>query len=368
MAVDPASVSAATQVTGAIKRAAKTTGASFDYLLATARIESNLNPQAQASTSSAKGLFQFIDQTWLATIKNSGAAHGYGAYADAISYNASSGRYEIDNPAMRNAVMQLRNDPAASATMAGAFTRNNAGQLAGALGRRATDGELYIAHFMGPEGAGRLINAANSQPNTPAADIFPVAAQSNRNIFYDRSGRARGTAEVYAALANKYDSARVASMAPGLRGSVSPADVASAGYVQDSLTERLAPIANAAMAQRVAAAPTAQVANAYAQVQQNQVMATLAGNARETTGNEPLFRSMFSSRGDSPVAPVVQALWQGRSGDVPAAKTKAVADTQLLSGQSVSTLQLFQDIQPGGVSNTLGIGRPGFSGMFSDDG
>ena len=57
----------ASPVAGAIRDAAQTTGTSFEYLLTTAQIESNLNPAAQAATSSAKGLYQFIDQTWLAT-------------------------------------------------------------------------------------------------------------------------------------------------------------------------------------------------------------------------------------------------------------------------------------------------------------
>jgi len=45
------------RVTGAIKQAAKATGTSFQYLLATAKVESNLNPSATAKTSSAGGLF-----------------------------------------------------------------------------------------------------------------------------------------------------------------------------------------------------------------------------------------------------------------------------------------------------------------------
>ena len=42
-----------------------------------------------AATSSARGLFQFIEQTWLATMKQAGSALGYGRYADAISQTAS---------------------------------------------------------------------------------------------------------------------------------------------------------------------------------------------------------------------------------------------------------------------------------------
>ncbi len=73
---NPATASAAPQITGAIRQAAQSTGISFEYLLTTAQIESNLNPSAQASTSSAKGLYQFIDQTWLGTMKQDGAALG----------------------------------------------------------------------------------------------------------------------------------------------------------------------------------------------------------------------------------------------------------------------------------------------------
>src|SRR5713226_8979229 len=128
MAVTSATASAVPQITGAIRQAAQTSGISFEYLMTTAKIESNMNPSAQASTSSAKGLYQFIEQTWLGTLKGGGAAAGYGKYADAIS-QTSDGRYEVADPAMRNAIMQLRSDPAASAAMAGAFTRNNADHL-----------------------------------------------------------------------------------------------------------------------------------------------------------------------------------------------------------------------------------------------
>ena len=81
MAVNPAHASAAPQITGAIRQAAQSTGISFEYLLTTAK-SMNLNPSAQASTSSAKGLYQFIDQTWLGTMKQDGAALGLGRYVD----------------------------------------------------------------------------------------------------------------------------------------------------------------------------------------------------------------------------------------------------------------------------------------------
>src|SRR6476646_6188522 len=107
MAVNPATASGAPQITGAIRQAAQSTGISFDYLLTTAKIESNFNPAAQASTSSAQGLYQFIDQTWLATMKEAGPRLGLGNYSASISRQAD-GRFEVADPNARNAIMGLR--------------------------------------------------------------------------------------------------------------------------------------------------------------------------------------------------------------------------------------------------------------------
>ena len=186
MLVDPSNPTAGATVTGAIRQAAQATGTSFQYLLATAQVESGLNPQAGAATSSARGLFQFIDQTWLATMKQSGAALGYGQYAAAITKTAS-GHYEVADPVMRSEILKLRNDPTANATMAGAFTQANAAVLAAKLGRAPSEGELYIAHFMGAGGAARLISSAAANPNASAASYFPIAAHANTSIFYDRA-------------------------------------------------------------------------------------------------------------------------------------------------------------------------------------
>ena len=53
----------------AIDSAGTKSDVDFDYLLQTAIRESSLNPTAKASTSSATGLFQFLDSTWLEVLK-----------------------------------------------------------------------------------------------------------------------------------------------------------------------------------------------------------------------------------------------------------------------------------------------------------
>src|SRR5213595_1204967 len=157
--VDPSRL----RVAGAIKQAADTSGSSFEYLLATAKMESNFNPAAGASTSSAHGLYQFIDQTWLGTVKEAGTQLGFGSYSDAIT-KSSSGTYTVDDPMTKRSIMKLRDDPEAASSMAAALTQSNSFKLTGLLGRRPSDSELYMAHFMGDGGAAKLIANAEDNP------------------------------------------------------------------------------------------------------------------------------------------------------------------------------------------------------------
>lgn len=184
-------------VEAAIRRASATTGVDFDFLMKTARRESGFNPDAKARTSSASGLFQFIEQTWLATVKQHGAKHGYGQYADLI-YQGSDGRWQVRGSA-RNVVLDLRFDAQAASVMAGELTASNAAYLRGRTGMTPNGGDLYAAHFLGPAGAAKLMEAMRSAPNSSAPALFPDAASANRSIFY-KSGRAATVAEVYANL------------------------------------------------------------------------------------------------------------------------------------------------------------------------
>ena len=184
-------------VEAAIRRASSTTGVDFDFLMKTARRESAMNPSARASTSSASGLFQFIEQTWLATVKQHGAKHGYGQYADLI-HRGDDGRWRVQGSA-RNVVLDLRFDPQAASTMAAELTASNAAYLRGRTGQEPGAGDLYAAHFLGPAGAAKLMEAMQSRPGASAASLFPDAASANRSIFY-RNGRHATVAEVHANL------------------------------------------------------------------------------------------------------------------------------------------------------------------------
>lgn len=189
-----------------LRQAADATGISFDYLIKTAKRESNLNPEAKAASSSATGLFQFIEQTWLGLVKRQGPQLGLTDQANAIQRD-SSGRYVVPEAETRQQILALRKDPTLSARLAGIFTSENKASLKDALGREPSGGELYIAHFMGAGGARELITQASANPDRSAASVFPDAASANRSIFFDGKGRARTTREVYARLVSFHDGA-----------------------------------------------------------------------------------------------------------------------------------------------------------------
>jgi len=285
--VDPTRV----RIAGAIKQAANTTGTSFQYLLATAKMESDFNPTAGASTSSAHGLYQFIDQTWLGTVKEAGAQLGYGEYADAIS-KSSSGTYSVSDPTARNAIMKLRDDPAASSSMAAVLTQSNSFKLTGKIGRRPTDGELYMAHFMGVGGASKLISNAEGNPNTSGAQLFPNAAAANPSIFYDRSGRARTVSEVYSVLTSRY------------AGAVnSPATRTAMALMGDTPT-------TAALASTAPAIDNAAYLSSFPDVRS----VTPVTTASASPSTDPVFRSLFQgNERTQPVSPAVQVLWGNSS-------------------------------------------------------
>lgn len=326
-------------ITGAIRQAAQATATSFGYLLATAKVESNFNPQATASTSSASGLFQFIEQTWLSVMKEAGPRLGYGQYADAIA-KTPSGHLQVADPAMRAKILNLRHDPTANAVMAGAFTEKNASLLAARLGRQPSEGELYIAHFLGASGAAKLITAGKSQAS--AADLFPNAARANHSIFYDKQGRARSAGEVYATLTHRYDVARAGAVVPAgmavamARGAPVPRQVAAVVPTNaDVAAVRPAP-ARQQVAARVP--DTAGIAQAFA--------ASAPAPAR-VDDTEPVFQALFhTGERREAVAPRVNQLWGARVASAAARTAALPADAVAPAPARGGPLDLFQDMPP----------------------
>ncbi len=184
----------APDVRTSIARASQATGVDFNYLLAQAKLESNLDPNARANTSSAVGLYQFIGSTWLETLDRHGAKHGLNWADNAIVDSAGGPR--IADPHLRSQIMNLRYDPDTSALMAAELASDNRNELQASLGREPDHAELYLAHFMGAQGASRFLNHLADNPAASAAALFPKQAAANRAIFFDRSGGGRSLGEV----------------------------------------------------------------------------------------------------------------------------------------------------------------------------
>jgi hypothetical protein len=196
-AADPvrAPTQGGTRVEQAIAEAARHTGVGFDFLLAQARVESAMDPDARAATSSARGLYQFIESTWLSAMERHGARFGLGDVAARIT-RAPGGEARVADPSERRAILAMRDDPEIAALMAAGLAEDNRAHLAPVLGREPDDSELYLAHFLGAGGAARFLTEMARDPGQDAAALFPRPAAANRPLFHGAGGRARSLAEV----------------------------------------------------------------------------------------------------------------------------------------------------------------------------
>lgn len=206
-------------VESAIAFASRKTGVDFNYLLGQAQVESGLRANAKAGTSSASGLYQFIEQSWLSVVKKHGAEHGLGWAADAIQPGAG-GRLTVGDANTRQAILSLRNDPATASLMAAEHAADNKTSIEGTLGRAATGTDLYVAHFLGLGGAQNFLKSLATNPDSIGAAQFPAAARANRNVFYTPNGQPRTVNEIYQRFAAKLDSGAAAGGATGLASAV----------------------------------------------------------------------------------------------------------------------------------------------------
>jgi hypothetical protein len=194
------------RIQSAIAQASSRTGVDFSYLLGQAKLESGLNANARAGTSSASGLYQFIEQSWLAVVKKHGAENGMAWAANSIG-QTSGGRYTVADGATRQSILALRNDPDAASLMAAEHASDNKTVLEGTLGRSATGTDLYMAHFLGLGGAKKFLAAMQANPDAKASSLFPAAASANRNIFYASNGQPRSLSQIYDRFATKLGNA-----------------------------------------------------------------------------------------------------------------------------------------------------------------
>ena len=264
-------------VTAAVQAGAERTGMGFDYLIRTAQKESSLNPTAKAGTSSATGLFQFIEQTWLQIVKADGSKHGLQRYADAIETKGGGIRCPIRRCATKFSISGMIPQPApfwpvnCRAAMALRWRRR--------LAASPRMVNCNIAHVMGARGAAGLIREAAANPSRTAAGLYPDEAAANRGLFYDRnSGQARSVGQLYAVL--------------------------TAGF------------GSGAMVQTASAAPTdtPQPAGAW--------LSAVPQASTNTTGRRTMDALFRTEGARGPISQNIQRLWGGAASTVPAERTR----------------------------------------------
>lgn len=170
-----------------IMKAAKATEVDPVLLMAIADKESSFSTHVQARTSSATGLYQFIERTWLEVVREFGAKHGLPKEAEAI--NLVDGSFVVADSAERTRILELRRDPYLSALLAAEMLKRDRARISTAIGRELTHGETYLIHFLGPDDTERFLAKVTKNPKAVAAKLLPRPARANKPIFFTRVGR-----------------------------------------------------------------------------------------------------------------------------------------------------------------------------------
>jgi hypothetical protein len=177
-----------------IDEASAKVGAPARLMRAMAGLESSLDAKAKSSSSTATGLYQFIEETWLSKVQSHGHKYGLGHLAKQIR-RGSLDECIVDSPKVRAQILALRKNPRLNAYLAAELTVDNARRLGKLLGRPVTETEIYMTHFFGVTDAARFLKAADLTPDIIGAKMFPKEARANRPIF-EMAGRPATLGEI----------------------------------------------------------------------------------------------------------------------------------------------------------------------------
>jgi len=131
------------------------------YYKKLAMAESSGDPRAEATSSTAAGMYQFVKGTWENTVKEMG----------------------------KNYSLSDRFDPKKSAEVNKYFTEKNEKFLRSKLGRDPNEAELYAAHHFGNYGATKFLDKLKSNPYAKTTEVFSEGVINanpylkNKNLF-----------------------------------------------------------------------------------------------------------------------------------------------------------------------------------------
>ncbi|WP_409564382.1 transglycosylase SLT domain-containing protein [Methylobacterium sp. J-076] len=176
------------KVVDTIVKASEEAGVDPVYMMALADKESSFDTDAKAATSSAQGLFQFVQVTWLELIRDFGPR--YGLTEEAASVKGSGPAITVAG-GMKDHVLSLRNDPRVAALMAAELSKRDRDRIEARVGRPLSTTEMYLAHFLGGASAGKFLALSSEKPDETAAKAFRSAAKANRSLFTQKEGSKR---------------------------------------------------------------------------------------------------------------------------------------------------------------------------------
>ena len=208
---DAARLDISSEVLAAIQLGHMRTGVAFSYLAELASVESRFDPTTRSASSSATGLYQFTEDTWLQVLRAHGEKYGLADYVAQIEYvpnGSGGGRLVVGDPEWRQRLLDLRYSARISALMAAEFANDNERKLVSALNREVNSTDLYFAHFLGVADAIAFLSLLQVMPYQIAGKLFPVAASANGAIFHPPGEKARTVAEVYELFERKFDTGR----------------------------------------------------------------------------------------------------------------------------------------------------------------
>jgi hypothetical protein len=191
----------------AINTAASATGVYAQTLAIFGQLESGLGKVVENKLSSAKGPFQFIDSTWLAMMQKYGKKYGY----DVSSMS-------------REEQLKLRFNNRLSALMAAEYTKENAAALNLNPSDPTSVDKLYLAHFLGPGGAKKVLSGEGlSEKQKEAVMKYnPNIKTGSKEEFLQFAGGKTAQAAKVSAVQ------QIASRAPSTGSTVASASTAAA--------------------------------------------------------------------------------------------------------------------------------------------
>ena len=165
-------------VTNAILNASKVVGVPVTLLTALIGVESGFGANTEATTSSARGIAQFVKGTWAAMLKRYGPTYGVPADADPSN--------DVYSAIMAAAMIKHEGYPAvAKVVSAPSIT------------------DVYLTHFLGAGGGVTFLKGYLNSPDSPASSFVNASAVKANSSVFNKGESPRSTKEVYELFAQR---------------------------------------------------------------------------------------------------------------------------------------------------------------------